>query len=289
MSLAPINIHDVELVIEERGDPADDTVLLVAGTSCSMDFWRPEFCEAIAGRGFHVVRFDQRDTGRAVADPPGEPRYRLPDLVDDAVGILDELKVERAHWVGFSQGGWVAQLAAIEHPARASSITLMSSRPVGHGPNDADLPEVTPAIMDAFSSSEPPPPLGDVEAWVGYLVDGERPFASRRASFDAADVEVFARATATRSRDLMSMLSNHSMAPQGDRWRERLGQITCPTFVIHGDDDPMFPLGNAEALAAEIPGARLHVLAEVGHELPIRVRHDVVEIITTFLRSSKQQ
>jgi pimeloyl-ACP methyl ester carboxylesterase len=281
-----MRLRDVELEIATHGDPTAETVLLVAGTSCSMDFWRADFCDAVASSGFHVVRFDQRDTGQASADPPGQPRYGLPDLVDDAVDILRAMGVERAHWVGFSQGGWIAQLAAIDHPERTASITLISTRPVGHGPNDPDLPEVAPVIMDSFSNAAAPPPIGDVEAWTGYLIEGERPFASTRAPFDVADVEVFARATAVRTRDLMSMLSNHPAAPQGDRWRERLGEIGCRTLIVHGDDDPMFPIGNAEALAAEIPNASLHVLSDVGHELPARVRGDVVELLTTFLNEA---
>ena len=98
-----------------------------------MDFWRADLCETVASGGLRVIRFDQRDTGMASADPAGAPSYGLPDLVDDALAVLDAVGVDSAHWVGFSQGGWVAQLAAIGHPDRVASLTLIATRPVAYG------------------------------------------------------------------------------------------------------------------------------------------------------------
>ncbi|QYG91457.1 alpha/beta fold hydrolase [Iamia sp. SCSIO 61187] len=259
-------------------------VLLVAGTGGSMDFWRPDLCAALAAAGLRVIRFDQRDTGAASADPAGAPSYGLPDLVDDALAVLDATGVDAAHWVGFSQGGWVAQLAAVRHPHRVASLTLVASRPVAHGPNDPDLPEVRDELMEAFAASAPPPPPGDAEAWVEYLVAGERPFGSDRSPFAADDARALAAVVVERTRDLEAMVTNHPIAPQGDRWRERLGEVTVPVAVVHGEDDPLFPLGNGEALARELATATLHAIPGMGHELPARVRPTVAAVIIDTVR-----
>lgn len=280
-----VPVQGGQVVVEgPTGRVSGPAVLLVAGTGGSMDFWRDDLREDLAAAGLRVIRFDQRDTGMASADPAGAPSYGLPDLVDDALAVLDALGVDTAHWVGFSQGGWVAQLAAIEHPHHVASLTLVATRPVPHGPNDPDLPEVAEALLGAFSTTAPAPAAGDAEGWVEYLVEGERPFASERVPFDAADAQALATVVVERTRDLEAMLVNHPIAPQGDRWRDRLGSITVPAAVVHGEDDPLFPLGNGEALASELRDATLHVIPGMGHELPARVRSAVATLIVDTVR-----
>jgi pimeloyl-ACP methyl ester carboxylesterase len=263
-----------QLCAQAFGDPSRPTVLLVAGTSCSMDWWPPDFCADLAGRGFRVLRFDQRDTGRATYDPPGQPSYALPDLVHDALAVLDAYGVAAATWVGFSQGGWISQLAALDHPARVSELVLMSTRPTGHGPADPDLPEVTDELLKAWAQGTEPDWRDESEV-VDYLVAGERGLAAE--PFDEQAVRAIAEACVSRAHQVRSAVVNHPMAEQGPRWRERLAGLDVPTLVLHGDRDPLFPLGNATTLAKEIPHARLVVLPGVGHELPRRVWPQVVE------------
>ena len=272
-------VNGQECWAEAFGDPADPAVLLVAGTGCSMDWWRDAFCRALSARGCFVVRYDLRDTGRSVADPPGEPAYGLRDLVDDAVGVLDAHGVHAAHWAGFSMGAWIAQLAALDHADRVNGLTLLSTRPTGHGPNDADLPEMTPQLLATFTDPPPEPDWDDSDAVVTYLVDGERPFASPNAPFDVDDAAAYHRRMVARTRNIASALTNHVVADQGDPWRDRLGDIGVATTIVHGHDDPLFPPANARALAREIPGARLLMLPAVGHELPARVRPTVCEVV----------
>ncbi|HEX5944856.1 MAG TPA: alpha/beta fold hydrolase [Acidimicrobiales bacterium] len=288
MEHVTVPVRGGHVVVDDRpGDTTGPTVLLVAGTGCSMDFWRPDLCAALHAAGLRVIRFDQRDTGMASADPAGAPAYGLPDLVGDAVAVLDSLDVDVAHWVGFSQGGWVAQLAAVHHPRRVASLTLIASRPVGHGANDPDLPEVSDALMATFADPAPAPAPGDEDGWIDYLAEGERPFASTRTLFDVDDARALAAIAVGRTRDLDAMLSNHPVAPQGDRWRERLGSVRVPATVVHGEDDPLFPLGNGEALARELPCATLHVLPAMGHELPARVRPTVAALIIDTVRRAE--
>jgi pimeloyl-ACP methyl ester carboxylesterase len=264
-----IVVNGVELVVDVIGDRGAPVVLLLAGTSSSMDFWRPELCEQLAATGLRVIRFDQRDTGQATHDPAGSPTYSLSDLVDDAVGLLDALGIASAHWVGISQGGWICQLAGIHHPTRVDSMTLLSTRPVGHGENDSDLPEVSQTIIDAFTADEGPRSQ-DPSAWVDYLVEWERKFSSTAAPFDADAARAAAQDTVSRTHDLAAASTNHQIAPQGRPWRARLNEIDVPVTVLHGSDDLLFPPDNGRALAKEIPGATFELLPETGHELPTR-------------------
>lgn len=289
MTMRTVPVRGGHVVVDEAGDPGGPVVLLVAGTGCSMDLWRPDLRDALVAAGHRVVRFDQRDTGEASADPAGSPTYGLPDLVDDALAVLDALGVEAAHWVGFSQGGWVAQLAAVHHAERVRSLTLVATRPVAHGPNDPDLPEVDAALMASFAEPAPPTPApGDVAGWTAHLVEGERPFASTTVPFDAADARALAAVVVDRTRDLDAMLLNHTIAPQGARWRQHLPSVAVPVTVVHGEDDPLFPIDNGEALAAELPHATLHRIAGMGHELPARVRPTVAALVVDTVRRGEE-
>jgi len=274
------------LCAQSFGDPSDPALLLVAGTSCSMDWWPPDLCAALSERGRFVLRYDQRDTGRATFDLPGAPGYGLPDLVRDAVAVLDAYDVHAATWVGVSQGGWISQLAALDHPTRVAGLVLVSSRPTGHGPADADLPEVTDRLLAAWAEPDVDPDWTDQDQVVEYLVAGERALAGD--DFDEPGARAIARACTSRARQVRSAVTNHPAADQGPRWRERLDEITAPTVVLHGEADPLFPVGNGVALAREIPAARLVVLPGVGHEIPRRswpALQDAVDSLAPTTRS----
>jgi len=282
-----IQFSGVELCLESFGDRADEPVLLLAGTSCSMDWWRPAFCERLARSGHFVIRFDQRDTGRSAYDPPGQPQYSLPDLVTDAFSALDQLGIESAHWVGFSQGGWVSQLAALDHPQRVRTLTLLSTRPTGHGPADADLPEVSESLLASWAAASGEPDWEDSEDVVNYLVDGERSISTME--FDEPHARAIAESCMRRARQIRSAITNHPLADQGPRWRDRLGTITAPCLVVHGTADPLFPIGNAEALAQEIPSAQLARLPGIGHELPPRTWDHIIGLISGHTHHTREQ
>lgn len=281
-----ITVGRVDLCVHSFGNRDDPAVLLVAGTSCSMDWWPVALCQRLAARGLLVIRFDQRDTGRAAYDEPGHPSYSLQDLVVDAVGILDLFGIAAAHWVGFSQGGWVSQLAALDYSDRVRSLVLLATRPTGHGPADPDLPDVSERLLAAWEASVEPD-WGDARAVVDYLVDGERSLAG--VEFDELHARSIAEACVRRARQIRSAVANHPAADQGPRWRQRLDQISAPCLVLHGTADPLFPIGNAEVLTAEIPGARLARLPGVGHELPPRVWQSVIELIDRQVHDSSGQ
>lgn len=271
------------LEIETWGDAAAPVVLLIAGTSCTRDWWPPEFCRSLVETGCRVVRYDQRDTGASSLWPVGEPGYSLDDLTADAVAILDFIDAPRAHVVGFSQGGWVAQQLALRHPERLASMTLIASRPTEHGPADPDLPEVSDRVLAAWETMAEPD-WDDQAAVADYYVENERLLAGD--DFDAAAARRICTAAVSRSSDVRTA-SNHQMMPAGPRWRELLPQVTVPTTVFHGTADPLFPLGNGEALAREIPGAALTALPGVGHELPARTWPVVTDALSRRTREAR--
>jgi pimeloyl-ACP methyl ester carboxylesterase len=238
-------------------------MLLIGSSALS---WPDELCDRLVARGRRVIRYDVRDTGRSESYPPGEPGYSLADLVDDAIGVLDASATKRAHVAGMSTGGWIAQLLALSYPERVVTLTLIASRPNTPGPVDDDLPGHHDALTEAIINT-PAPDWSDERAVVDHLVLQARRLAGAGA-FDEASARAHAEAEVARTTDVQCATINIAFADHGPRWRERLGNITAPTLVLHGEDDPFFPIGNGEALAAEIPDARLVRLGRVGHQLP---------------------
>lgn len=264
-----LDLGDVELCAEAFGDPADPTVLLIMGLAASMLHWDEQFCERLAAGGRYVIRYDHRDTGRSTTCPPGEPNYTGDDLTADALRVLDAFGVDRAHLVGMSAGGGIAQEIALDHPQRVRTLTLQSTTPIGRV--DADLPGMSDELAAVFSETGAATASADpVEA----IIDGERPFHGV-LPFDEERWRDVATRSVARSRNVDSA-ANNFMVEQGSAAHDGLGRITVPTLVMHGTHDPLFPLPHGEALAAAIPGARFLVLDGVGHEPPPRSTYDLV-------------
>ena len=161
-------------------------------------------------------------------------------------------------------GGAIAQWIAIHDPQRVCSLTLMSTSPVGTG--GPALPPMSEASRAAFGEQPAEPDWSDREAAIAYLLEAERPYAGPRGIDDEAMRALLGRVY-DRSIDLASA-NNHYVLEGSETTRARLGEISVPTLVIHGTDDPLFPLGHGEALAREIPGAQLLVIDGLGHEFP---------------------
>ncbi|GAB1515597.1 alpha/beta fold hydrolase [Actinophytocola sp. KF-1] len=239
------------------GSADDPAVLLIHGAGASMDWWPPAFCRMLAGR--YVIRYDHRDTGDAPSYPPGEPGYTGMDLVTDAAAVLDSLGVEAAHVAGISAGGAIAQEMALRFPSRVLSLTAMSTTA---GPGDPDLPGMLPVEFP------PEPDWTDDAAVVEYLVASQRAMSAE--PFDEEEIRAIATIAVARTTNHEASQKNHYAVEGSGSWRHRLPEITVPALIIHGDSDPLFPLPHGEALAREIPGARLVVLPNTGHEFPSR-------------------
>ncbi|MEJ2886200.1 alpha/beta fold hydrolase [Actinomycetospora aeridis] len=266
---------DVQLCVEALGEPGAPALLLVAGGGWSMDWWDDDLCARLVDRGLRVIRYDHRDTGASTTWPAGAPGYTSRELLTDAAAVLDALGVDRAHVVGLSMGGGIAQELALSRRARVTALTLIATSPID--PAAGDLPGPTPAIAALFAGEQSgPEPTDPVEA----LVEGERPFAGPGA-FDEARVRAIATRVAARSRDVAAA-GNHFLLGSDAGGPTDLGALAgLPTLVVHGGADPLFPPAHGRALAAAIPGARLLELPAMGHQLPPRESWD--ELVDALL------
>ena len=258
-----VRVPGAELCVETFGDPGDPTVLLISGGGQSLDWWDVDLCRLLTDAGRHVVRYDHRDVGRSAGSPRGEPAYTATDLTTDPLRVLDALGVGRAHVVGLSMGGGIAQSLGIHHGDRLASLTLVATSRTGD-----DLPGPAAAILESFASPVPEPDWSDRAQLIDYRVDIERPYVGS-LGLDETRVRRLATQEVDRSDGLGAGLSNHFIAPgDDDDLRSGIPGIGVPTLVLHGTDDPVFPLPHGEALAREIRGAVLVPVPGMGHEIP---------------------
>jgi pimeloyl-ACP methyl ester carboxylesterase len=269
-----VTVDGAQLCLETFGDPADPALLLISGLTASMDWWDVKFCERLTTAGRHVVRYDHRDTGRSESSPPGKPDYAGDELTTDALRVLDALGIARAHVVGISAGGAIAQELAAMYPDRLLTITLMATSAAGDRTDPTSLPPPEPRVAATFTNPAPEPAWDDRAAVIDYVVESERPYAGT-LGFDEDRVRRTATAVVDRTRDMQASVTNHWFAEQSSA-SFRLADITVPTLVLHGTADPLFPYPHGEALAAEIPGATLVPLEGMGHQVPPPQLWDVV-------------
>ncbi|HEU0023761.1 MAG TPA: alpha/beta hydrolase [Thermoleophilaceae bacterium] len=281
----------VTLCYETFGDPADPPLLLVMGLGMQMVAWQEDFCELLAGRGFHVVRFDNRDAGRSTHFPGPAPtvrqllarrfhsdQYRLADMAEDAVGLLRELDLAPAHFVGASMGGMIAQTAAARHPGSVRSlVSIMSttgSRLRGQPALALYRPLLTPAPTER-------------EAFLDHV---ERLFTliGSPGRADVEDLRETASLSYERGRDPAATPRQlAAILASGNRTRE-LRSITAPTLVIHGTKDRLVSPSGGAATARAIRGARLVRIDGMGHDLPRAFWPRIVDEITDHAQVSER-
>jgi pimeloyl-ACP methyl ester carboxylesterase len=277
-----IEANRVTLCTEPFGDPSNAPILLVMGIGGSMLWWEEGFCHALADRGRFVIRYDHRDTGRSVTYEPGRPGYGGADLLADAVGVLDAYGLSAAHIVGVSAGGGLAQLMALRSPDRVLSLVLISTSPAT--PGERRLPPPAQAFGRFVTTAKVE--WSDPQSVIEYLVGYSRLLAGGRRDFDEASIRALVRADVGRASNIEA-LQNHDLLSHGSPSSEPLSSITVPTLVIHGTADPMFPIEHGEAVAREIPGARLLRLRGAGHGVDRADWHTIVSAIADHTSSSR--
>lgn len=249
----------VEIEHQTFGDGASETILLVNGLGSQMTRWPEDFCQRLAGRGYRVIRYDNRDTG--LSTWPTEA-YSLADMARDGMAVLDAAGVDRAHIAGVSMGGMIVQRMAIDHPGRVLSMTSIMSAPGARGTLTS-----TPEAM-AVLDTPPPDPKADFEAFVAHGVKNARTIGSPgypwpedalRARVESEYRRAFNPAGVARQRA--------AIMADGDRTPE-LGKLKIPVVVLHGTDDPLVQPVGGETTAAAIPGAELRMIPGMGHDLP---------------------
>jgi len=253
------------------------------GLGGSMLWWPDGFCRLLAGRGRFVIRYDQRDTGRSTTYEPGHPGYTGRDLRADVVALLDEYHFDAAHLIGVSAGGALVQLLALDSPSRVGSLVLISTSPVI--PGDRGLPPPSAAFTQFVRSATVD--WSDTDSVVDYLVSYARVLVGEERPFDEAEVRDLVRRDVERAENIAA-LQNHDLLEDGDdEQREPMSSIEAPTLVIHGTADPMFPFPHGEALASEIPTARLLPIEGAGHGVQRTDWEIVTEAIATHTPASE--
>jgi pimeloyl-ACP methyl ester carboxylesterase len=265
--MGTVEANGVTLGVEHFGDSSAPLVLLVGGTT--MLSWPDALCAALASGGRHVVRYDLRDSGASTTVDPESPAYTLRDLAADAAALARELDDRPAHLAGIGVGGMVAQVAALDHPETFSALTLVATRSVAPGPVDKDLPDHDADTMKRQFSRDLPDwsdraAVADFAA-AGAEVLGDDPDAARAIAERKWDRTPGTEAAVQTANQLGMVFAKLDCKP---RWRERLPELAIPTLVVHGRNDPFFPVGNGEALARDIPGARLLVLEQAATAIP---------------------
>ena len=271
-----INANGVALGIESFGNDNAPLVLLAGGTT--MLSWPDGLCERLAAGGRRVVRYDLRDSGESTTRDPEAPAYTLRDLAADAAALAGALRGAPAHLAGIGVSGMVAQVAALDHPGTFSALTLAGTRAVAPGPPDDDLPDHDRATMSQLFA-RPMPDWTDREAvadfaTAGAEILGDDPVAARSIAARMWDRTPGTAPSVQMANQIRMMFSKLDCKP---RWRERLSEIEIPTLVVHGRRDPFFPIGNGEAIAREIPGARLLVLETAATAIPDAAAGEVAE------------
>ncbi|MFF2157372.1 alpha/beta fold hydrolase [Paenibacillus chitinolyticus] len=264
MSERMIRVKDIELCTESFGNPAHPAVLLIMGATASMVWWEENFCRLLAEKGFFVIRYDNRDTGRSASYEPGRPGYTFEDMADDAIAVLDAYGVKKAHFAGMSMGGLLVQIIALRHPDRVQGISLVCT--MYFGPGWEELPQMESKVEDFFNSMGETD-WSDPQTLLRNAVDKWRILAGSKHPFDEERITALAERDIGRALNYSSSF-NHSYVTGGESYLGRYGEIQTPALVIHGTEDPIIPYAHGEALRDSIPGAELLTLEGIGHELP---------------------
>ncbi|HXR72047.1 alpha/beta hydrolase [Actinocrinis sp.] len=267
--------NGIELEYDTFGAPQNRPLLLIMGLGTQMTAWEPGFCAMLAERGYYVIRFDNRDIGLStqfdqmpepdlLAILSGDPRtapYFLADMADDAAGLLDALGIEKAHIVGASMGGMIAQELAIRHSERVLSLcSIMSTtgdHAVGQPSPDAMAVLMAPRAVDRAEAIE-------------RTVIVQRVIGSKTPEYEVTDQVRYDRAVAAYDRAYRPDGGNRQLAAiaaSPDR-TDALATLKLPVVVIHGDQDPLVNISGGRATAAAIPGAELVIIPGMAHDLP---------------------
>lgn len=252
---------DVTIAYETVGPDGATPLLLIGGNGTQMIHWPDAFCAALVERGFQVVRFDNRDSGRS-SNCRGRPAYTLADMGDDAVAVLDALGWPSAHVVGISLGGMIGQDLAIRRPSRVRSLTSMSAAPSWSlRVSRPRLRTLLGAANIARTAGEGREAAG--ETWVRL----QRLIGSPGYPFDEARARELGMRAYDIAHDPTAVRRQQAAIKAGGDRRAALRQVRIPTLVVHGEADPMQSVRAGRATADAIPGARLVTFPGVGHEL----------------------
>jgi pimeloyl-ACP methyl ester carboxylesterase len=282
-------VGKISIEYETFGNPESKPLLLIAGLGSQLLAWSDDMCHLLNAHGFFVIRFDNRDIGLSTkltdagipdfmeinaayarGELPKVP-YTLEDMADDAVGVLDDLQIERAHICGASMGGMIAQVLAYRHSSRVSSLTIIMSTT-----GNPNLPPGKPEVMAAFFALVP----AEREAYIDEMVKRDRLIHGTFEFDEEQDMEYRANEY-DRSycpdgsiRQLAAMAVPGNISP-------RIKAIRAPTVVIHGREDPFYSIEAGNQIASTIPDAKLLIIDGMGHSLPKEVMPRIIDALVS--------
>lgn len=279
MTTEQATANGISITYEDKGPKDAPAILLVMGLGGQLTLWPDEFVDALVAHGFRVIRYDNRDVGlstrfdaagvpnlkwmfvKAALKLPVRSAYTLADMAADGMALLDHLGIERAHVVGASMGGMIAQHIAARYPGRVLSLTSIMSTT-----GNPRLPRAQKEAMRVLANR---PMSGDTEAIIAYSINAARVIGS--PDYPAEEERLQRRVRNDHERGWYPQGVARQMAAivaDGDR-RPMLKSIKAPTLVIHGEADPLVPLAGGRDTAENIPGARLLTIPGMGHDLPL--------------------
>lgn len=288
--------NGIEIEYDVFGESGGDPLLLVMGLGGQMIMWDEEFCEMLAGRGHRVVRYDNRDVGlstkfgeagapnvleamqQAAQGQPIDAPYTLDDMADDAAGLLDALEINAAHVCGASMGGMIVQALTIRHPQRVRSmVSIMSTT------GNPELPPAKPEAMQFLMTPPPTDRAGNIERAVqANRVIGSPGFPADEERLRERAARMYDRSFHPEgvSRQLLGIVASGSRT-------ESLRQVTTPTLVIHGVDDPLVPVEGGMDTHRSIPGSELLLIDGMGHDLPRQAWPRIVDAIRSHTEKTR--
>ncbi len=288
-----VHVGELSFEVEDLGDPSAPPLLLIMGLATQLIHWPDAFCQLLVERGFRVIRFDNRDAGlssglvhrgfprvkrligRALLGLPRQAPYRIADMARDAIGVLDGLGIERAHVLGASMGGMIAQRVAIDFPERVLSLTSLFSSPRAI---NFSKPRALKVLLA--------PPPRDRVSGIQRTMEVFEALRGPRFEFDRELHLEFAAQIYDRAQPIQGGAARQLAAIMASPRRDAgLRQLRVPTLVLHGTADPLVPVRGGRLTAALVPGARLHLIEGMGHHLPPGAWEELAQEITSHARA----
>ena len=293
--MAKVEANGIEIEYETAGDKADPALLLVMGLGAQLTIWPDSFFEGLAKQGFYVIRFDNRDTGlstdfgsagvpnilaalqKAMKGEKIDAPYLLKDMAADAIGLLDALDIDRAHMVGASMGGMIAQIVAAKFPQRTRSLVSIMSTSGRIG-----LPTGKPEAV-AMLSAQPEGPAR--EQLIAHGIKLRTVIGSPGFPADPAALRALVERNIDRRYYPVGAARQYlAVMASGDRV-ELLKTVKVPTLVLHGADDPLLPVDGGRDVASLVPGARIETFPGWGHDIPREMVPKLVESVSKFCKA----
>lgn len=289
-----VSANGLQITYDSFGDPANPPVILIMGLATQMIHWSDQFCELLASKQLYVIRFDNRDIGKSswLSDKPVPSKwdfignvlfnkkldapYLLDDMADDTLALMDALNIEKAHLVGASMGGMIAQCLALKYPNRVSSLTSIMSTT-----GDRSLPRAKAKLAAKLIK----PIAHEVERYVAQSLDIWLILHGEHFPFDRENVEKLIRSSRQRGFNPAGVSRQLSAIIDSPDRTSALQTLQIPSLIIHGDIDPLVPVECGIATANAIPDAKLTILEGMGHTLPMQLWPKIVDDIVELSKA----